>query len=60
VAGDQPDLRLRDTIAVDLPYNDWIAEAYELFMYASAAAAKVSSPSPTRRRWAQSADNMRR
>jgi SAM-dependent methyltransferase len=37
VAGDEPDLRLRDTISVDLPYNDWIAEAYELFMPYDAA-----------------------
>jgi trans-aconitate methyltransferase len=26
------DARLRDTIAVDLPYEGWVADAYELFM----------------------------
>jgi SAM-dependent methyltransferase len=27
-----PEGRLRDTIPLDLPYDDWVAEAYELFM----------------------------
>jgi hypothetical protein len=26
------DARMRDTIGVDLPYNTWIADAYELCM----------------------------
>jgi SAM-dependent methyltransferase len=32
-----PDARLRDRLAVDLPYEGWVAEAYELFMPHDAA-----------------------